>query len=173
MATTTNRIINANVYVGSGNMLGKIKEIEMPQINFKMVEHQVLGMLGTREFPTGVDKLTAKIAWNSFYKEAIVGLGDPFADISIQVRASLEMWASGGGMQERQPVVIFLRVTPTNLPGGNFKQNEGMETETNLACSYARLTINGEDIYEVDVTNNILKIAGDDKLAVYRQHIGQ
>jgi len=167
-----NRVTNANCYVDGVNFLGKIKEMSMPQANFKMVEHSALGLQGVVEFPTGFEKFEAKIMWNSFYKEALVALGNGYKTVNLQVRSSIEVQGASG-LQERQPMVIFITCTPKNLPLGDFKQNENAELETNLNVTYFKLQMNGEDVYEVDPMNNIYKVDGVDQLSDYRNHIGQ
>ncbi len=166
-----NRLTNANVYVNGNSLLGKVDEITLPSVKNKMVEHKSLGMVGALEFPSGIEKLEGKIKWNSFYDDVLPLMANPYTTLQIQVRASLESYASGGRVKE-VPVVAILTIMPKSLPGGAFKQNDNVEAETDYTANYFKLTIGFVDVVEVDVLANIYKAGGVDVLADYRTHIG-
>src|SRR6056297_2605159 len=84
-----NRLTNANVYMDGNNLLGRAEEINLPQIKHKMSEHKALGMVGSAEFFSGIDKLECKIKWNSLYPEVLKKAANPFRTIQLQARASL------------------------------------------------------------------------------------
>ena len=48
-----------------------------------MVEHKALGMVGTLELPSGVDKMDGEIKWSSFYADALIQVANPYANINI------------------------------------------------------------------------------------------
>lgn len=169
--TTVNRVTNANVYIDGNSFLGKAEEVNLPMIKHIMTEHKALGMVGKFEFFAGVDKMETKIKWNSFYKEAMVKMADPTTTLQVQVRASVETYASAGRTSEK-PLVIYMTAQPKDFPGGNFKQHDNVELESNLNVIYFKLEIDGEILMEVDVLSNIYKVAGIDILAKYRENIG-
>lgn len=166
-----NRLTNANVYMDGKSFLGKVEEISLPDIKHKMSEHKALGMVGMMEFFAGIEKMEAKIKWNSFYVDAMKKMANPTKAIQLQVRGSLENYNSTGrGAQ--QPVVIFLTCTSKNFPTGNFKQHDNVECESMLNVTYCRLEVNNESIMEVDILSNIYKVDGVDILAEYRANLG-
>jgi|ERR1044072_3627071 P2 family phage contractile tail tube protein len=166
-----NRLTNANVYMDGKSFLGKAEEINLPAIKHMMSEHKALGMVGKMEFWSGIDKMEAKIKWNSFYPDALKKMADPTTAIQLQVRGSLEEYAAQGRVSQ-QPVVMFLTVMAKDFPMGSFKQHDNVESETNLSVTYSRMEINREAIVEIDVLANIYKVNGVDILAQYRQNIG-
>jgi hypothetical protein len=171
MATTVNRLTNANIYVNGNSLLGKAEEITLPVIKQKMSEHKALGMVGSVEFPSGIDKLEAKIKWNSFYADIMKQVANPFASLQIQVRANLENYTASGRTGE-VPVVCIMTSSAKDFPMGNFKQHDNVEAETNLNVTYCKLEIDGEVIMEIDVLANIYKVDGTDLLATYRANTG-
>lgn len=171
MAGAINKITNANVYVEGHNLLGKAEEIDLPDVQSVTTEHKALGMIGSTEFFSGIDKMEARIKWSSVYPEVQKLISNPTKSVRIQIRASLNIHASGG-LQDEQPVVVFLTATPKQFPLGKFKQHESVEMETQLTVTYAKLRVNGEDIYEIDVLSNIFKVGGIDILANYRANLG-
>ncbi len=169
--TSVNRVTNANVYVDGNSFLGKAEEVNLPMIKHIMSEHKALGMVGKFEFFAGIDKMEMKIKWNSFYKDAMTKMADPTTTRQIQVRASVETYGAAGRTSE-ESLVIYVTAQPKDFPGGNFKQHDNVELESNLNVIYFKLEISGEILMEVDVLANIYKVAGVDILAKYRENIG-
>lgn len=166
-----NRLTNANIYVDGNSMLGRAEEVNLPVIKHKMVDHKALGLVGVAEFWAGVDKMEAKIKWNSFYPDAMKKAANPFKAVNIQVRSSLEVYGAGGRLEE-QAVVCYMTAMYKDFPAGNFKQHDNVEVESNLSVTYCKLVINGEEITEIDVLANIYKVNGEDLLANYRANLG-
>lgn len=171
MPTAVNRLTNANIYVNGNSLLGKAEEVNLPSVKQKMSEHKALGMVGSVEFPSGIDKLEAKIKWNSFYADVMKLMGNPFSSLQIQVRASLENYTSAGRTGE-VPVVCTMTASAKDFPMGNFKQHDNVEAETNFNVTYCKLEIDGDVVMEIDVLANIYKVDGTDVLANYRANTG-
>jgi P2 family phage contractile tail tube protein len=166
-----NRCTNANIYLDGGSFLGRAEEISLPDIKFKNAEHKAIGMVGSMEFFSGIEKMEGKIKWNSFYAEVLKKVADPTKQISLQVRASVETYGSGGRL-EQKPLVVFLSIQAKNFPAGNFKQHDNVELETSFNCYYMKQEFNGEEIVEIDVLSNTYKVNGVDLLATYKNNLG-
>jgi uncharacterized protein len=166
-----NRVTNANVYINGSSFLGKAEEIDMPKITAVMAEHKALGMAGKLELPAGFDKMEARIKWNSFYKDAMVLMGNPYEVVSLQCRSSLETYTAAQRTAE-VPVVVFIKGQFKSIPTGNFKQHDNVEMESNLAVTYVKVEIDGQPVVEFDALANIYKVNGIDILAQYRANIG-
>lgn len=168
---SVNRVTNANIYLNGQNHLGKAEEVELPMIKQIMVQHKALGMIGSVEFFAGLDKMEAKIKWNSFYADTMKVAADPTKTVQLQVRASLETYDSGGRSAQK-PLVAFLTAQYKDFPIGNFKQHDNVELTSMLSVTAIRLEIDGEEIISVDVLANVYKVAGTDALATYRANLG-
>lgn len=166
-----NRLTNANIYLDGNSLLGRAEEVNLPVIKHKMADHKALGLVGVAEFWAGIDKLEAKIKWNSFYLDAMKKAANPFAASNIQVRSSLEVYGASGRLEE-QPVVCYMTAMYKDFPMGNFKQHDNVELESNLSVTYCKLVINGTEVMEIDVLANIYKVDGVDMLANYRANLG-
>lgn len=169
---SVNRLTNANVYVNGNNLLGRVQEIELPVVKQKMAEHKALGMVGSVEFFAGLEKLEAKLTWNSFYADAMKTAADPSKTVQLQVRSSLETYDSTGRSGE-VPVVVFMTAQHKDFPLGNYKQHDNVELVSMLSVTAFRLEVDGANILEIDVLSNIYKVDGTDILAKYRANIGQ
>lgn len=170
MAGTTKRVTNANIYVNGNNFLGRAEEVMVPEVKFKKSDHKALGMVGTFELFSGFDKMEGSIKWNStdpdVYK--IFASADV---IKIQVRASMETHVSTG-IESESKVVYYLTIQPSNISGVGFKQHDNVESTTNFSCTYIKMEVDDETIYEIDVLSNIWIVDGVDKLENYRANLG-
>ncbi len=171
MSQEIKRVTNANIYMNGNSLLGRAEEVMAPTIKHKMAEHKALGMIGAVEFFSGIEKMEAKIKWNSFYKDVLDKVGNPILPLNLQVRSSLETYSSGGRSAE-VPVVIYMTATAKDFPTGNFKQNDNVELETNLSVTYCKMEIDGVETLEIDLLANIYKVKGVDILAQYRANLG-
>ena len=166
-----NRLTNANIYMDGNNLLGRAEEISLPMIKHKMSEHKALGMIGSAEFFSGIEKLECKIKWNSLYPEVLKKAANPFKTVQLQARASLETYNSMGKLAEA-PAIAYISGTFKEFPLGNIKAGDNAEYETNLAVNYAKLIVAGEEIFEIDILENIYKVSGVDIMQDYRNNIG-
>ena len=165
------RITNANIYLDGQSLLGRADSIDLPQVKAKMTEHKALGMVGTIEAFAGFEKLEGKVRWSSYYADVLKKVANPFKAVQLQVRGSMPI-ILGGSVSREAPVVALLSVVFTSLPGGVFKQHENVELETDFIAYYMKLTVDGQDVTEIDVLENIYKAGGVDLLAQYSANIG-
>lgn len=166
-----NRLTNANVYIDGASHLGKIEEIDLPKLSMKMVEHKALGMVGSFELPSGLDKMEVRVKWNSLYVDAISKMANPYASHEFSCRSSVENWTAAGRTGQ-QPYKCTFRGTFTEIPTGNFKQHDNVDLETKINVTYLKLEYNGVAKLEIDVLANIWKVDGQDILTTYRENIG-
>ena len=159
-----NKLTNANVYMNGVNLLGRAEEVQLPQIKHKMAEHKALGMVGSAEFFAGIDKMECKIKWNALYPAVMAVCSNPFLATMIQVRANL-------GIKE-VPATAFLIGTFKEFPLGNIKPQENAEYETTMSVTYAKLVVDGVEIFEIDVLENIYKVGMVDMLSTFKKNTG-
>ena len=166
-----NRIVNANIYIEGVNLLGRAEEIKLPDITAIMNEHKALGMVGKMELPSGFDKMEGEIKWNSLYEEAAKYMANPFKALQLQCRSSIEVYASGGRVEE-VALATFLTVTFKKNPLGTFKQHDNAEFSSAFSATYIKQVIKGKEVLELDYMANIFKVNGEDLLSTYRDNIG-
>src|SRR5690349_20040934 len=111
------KITNANVYIdGSLNLLGKAKQVTLPEIVGTIETHKGLGMIGSIEYVTGIEALLTKISWHGFYPEQAVG-ANFLAAHKLQVRAPVQRFGPGG-LEETVPLTVFLTASWKKIPLG-------------------------------------------------------
>ena len=162
---------NANVFIDGVSLLGQAAEVTLPEVTAVMSEFKALGMQGTLEVFSGVEKMEATIKWTSFYADVLKAIGNFTKSVQLQLRGNLQEYGAGGVTNE-VPYVVMMTATAKKFPSGSFKASTMSEQETSFAVSYLKVSINRVDIIEVDVIANIYKVDGVDVLATYRTNIG-
>lgn len=167
----TDQIRNANVYIDGTSYMGKAREVQLPEIKQKMNENKALGMFGTKKLPAGLEALESRIKWASWLPEVMKKAANPYKPVDIMVRGNYETYSSAGIATE-QPAICYMKATFQNIPLGTIQQNENVEVETQLAVDYLKLVVNGVELFEVDIDNNIYIVDGVDLLRQFRQNLG-
>lgn len=171
MAINTHRITNANCYLDGNSLLGQVEEATIPDVKKIMVEHKALGMIGKPEFSSGLDKMEAKIKFNSIYPDAIKSAAGFGNSVKLQLRSSVEVF-EGGSKTSEKPYVVFMTGQFTNVPAGGFKAMENVEVEMNLSVTAIRVEFDRVELFNVDVNANIWIVDGVDQLETYRSNLG-
>lgn len=170
-AININRITNANCYLDGNSLLGQIEEATLPDIKKIMTEHKALGMIGKPEFVSGIDKMEAKLKFNSIYPDAIKAAGGFGNSVKLQLRSSVEVY-QGGNKTAEKPYVVFMTGQFTNIPAGGFKAMENVEVELNVSVTAIRIEFDRNELINIDVNANIWIEDGVDQLEQYRANLG-
>jgi len=165
------RVFNARVYIDGTDLIAKAEEVDLPKVKFKFADTKGLGLYGETELPTGLDKMEARLKFNSMYPEFVALAADPFTARTVIVRASKQDWTNQGVMREL-PVKAELRGFFREFDTGKLKRADASEMEATMSVYYYRLEIDGQEVLEIDVFNNIYKVNGEDKLLAYKVNIG-
>lgn len=171
MGYTIAKLRDANVYVNGTSTHGQSTEISLPNIQASKSEYKALGMVGTPKFFNGFDALEATIKWSSPNNDIKKYVADPRNAVDFMIRSSREIY-EGGDLKEEQPVIYFIKGSVSNYGLGTLKKGEDTETETKIDLTYIKEVVNGEEIVELDIVNNIFRIGGQDMLAKYRKNLG-
>jgi len=170
MGIDVRKIYNANVYVDGANFLGRVEEATLAEIKMKMTEHKAVGMIGSVEFPSGIEKMEASLKWAGAYNEAML-LSNPFVARKIMIRASVEKYDATGRVSE-VPAVFTMTATAKNAQGGSFKQHDNWDATTQFNVTSIKIEYGGIAVLEYDAMANIYKVAGADILAQYKANTG-
>ena len=162
-----NRITNANVYLKGTTLIGRLEEIELPNIKFSTEDVKALGMFATIEMPTGLDKLEAKLKWNAVYGDNFKD-ESPIKSCSLTIKSNMKSQGAGGVLKNI-PVTVTLSGVFKEIPLGTLKGQEKIDgLQHVMTVYYVKLEEAGTQIYEVDVFNNIIKFGSEDILNEFR-----
>ena len=164
-----NSITNANAYRDGNTLIGKLEQIDLPAIKFKSEDISALGLFSNVEIPTGLEKMEAKLKWNSIY-DADWKAASPVTSSTIVVKSNM-VKQTAGGRTEQIPVTASVKGVYKELPTGNLKANAKFDgAEHLMSVNYYKLEVGGKKIYEVDIFNNILFIGDTDILESFRNN---
>jgi hypothetical protein len=164
-----NSIFNANAYRDGNTLIGKIEQIDLPNIKFKTEDIAALGLFSSIEIPTGLEKMEAKIKWNAIY-DTDWKAASPVSKSTIVVKANMTKHGADGRTQQVQ-VTATVRGIYKELPSGNLKSNSKFDgAEHLMTVNYYKLEVAGAKIYEVDIFNNILFVGSEDILESFRSN---
>ena len=166
------RLINANIYIGNNNLLGTASEVNLATLKSKTNDFESLGMYGTLEFNSGIDKMEASIKWNHFDAQVLAIEADLINRVRMQVHCYIQEHQAGGIVAERAAVVV-MTVGFKEFQGGMIKPKEQIERESPLSVDEITITVDGTEILMYSAIANIYRVNGVDKLARYRGAIGQ
>jgi uncharacterized protein len=172
MSISVNRITNANIYVNGLSCLGMAEEVTIPRPKAKMEEHKGLGMVGTGEFPAGLDKLEAKIKWVSLYLAPELMLGSPYTVNRYQIRGNLENYTPLG-LASQTPVTVLMSGPMKDLGELKFAQHKNVDVTTTVTVYHAEQYIGGIQVFLYDLFSNTFVVDGVDQLAQFRANIGE
>lgn len=171
MALTISKVQDANIYINGTSAHGQAQEVDLPEIPYNKSDYKALGLIGVLKFFNGFDALEATIKWNYPENDIQIACANPYQSIVLQVRSNKCVY-SGGTISSQEPVVVDLKATPATHGLGSFKAKEDTDLSTKLDISYLKETVNGQELIEIDIENNIFRINGVDQLAAYKQNLG-
>ncbi|MDL2289958.1 phage major tail tube protein [Paludibacteraceae bacterium OttesenSCG-928-F17] len=166
-----NKVYDANVYVNNSSTHGTASEVTCPTITAKMSDYNALGMAGTASFFNGFEAMELTIKWTYPDNDVKAACANFLKPVDLMIRSSKSEFDSDGIANEA-PVVIYLKGYPKQHPGGTYKKNEDTEVESVFSVLYYKEEVDGDEIVEVDVLNNIYIVDGVDMLAERRQNLG-
>ena len=165
------KVCDANVYVNNASKHGQASEITPPTVTALMSDYKAMGMVGSIELFNGFDKLETTIKWTYPDNETQKAFANFLKPVDLMIRSNKAEYDSGG-INEDKPIVMYVKGYPKAHPAGTYKAKEDTELENTLTVQYYKLEIDGEEIIEIDVLNNIYKVGGEDLLATRRENLG-
>jgi hypothetical protein len=163
-------VSNASVWVNGAVQIGTCSEVELPEIKQLLIEHEGLGVIGTVETFVGIEAMEATFTWTSFDAASYKAIANPTQPVQLQTRASQKTSGLLGDIEV--PVVVFLSGIFKTVPLGKLKKGETIELSSEMAVSYVRLLLGGEELLEIDIFSNTYKVAGTDILSQWRTNLG-
>lgn len=147
------------VQVDGYNLLG-IAEVKLPDINFKTMDLEGAGIMGTisQAIFGNVDSLEVEVTFNTISAPAFKLL-----DISgklIEFKSEIVGFETTTHGATGEFMRIALRGTTKGLSLGSLKIGDMMKIPFKLEATYLELWMNGEQCYKIDKFNSIFEVAG-------------
>lgn len=171
MPNQISTLYNANVYINGDSFAGVAEEVTLPDLKAKMTELKALSNIGGFELPTGLDKMTMKIKWNTVNADVMTNSADFYNSSDIMIRANIDEWENGS-RSGTAPCVAFIRGLNKNLPAIVLKHQDNPDVEQEFSVTGYKLEIDGNVIFDVDFFANVYIVNGVDMMADYRANLG-
>jgi len=158
---------NFNGYIDNRGYAGNISELTLPKLNVKVSDFLAGGLDAPLGIDMGQEKMEATIVLGGYDSDAMEtwGNGDS-TTIPFVAKGALESY--NGTVKAVRAVMMG---KTRGLETGTWKPGEPSPVTFTIECTYYRLTIDGKDIFEIDILNMVRKINGVDRLASIRAAI--
>ncbi|HDR9032698.1 phage major tail tube protein [Burkholderia vietnamiensis] len=158
-----------NLFQNGENFVGQVAEVTLPKLTRKMEDWQGGGMGGPIKVDFGNEGIQMEWTAGGFMKSVLQQYG-------ITQHDGVLLRFAGGYQAEDSTSVdaieIVIKGRHSEIDPGTAKSKEDTSFKVTTVASYYKLSINGEDIIEIDFVNMIEKINGSDLLAALRTAIG-
>jgi P2 family phage contractile tail tube protein len=158
---------NFALFVDGRGYAGRCDEVTPPKLTLKTEEHRAGGMDAPIELDMGMEKLELQGTLAEYSAEVIKLFGlTTDAVKQLTLRGAIE------GDDGVVPVVINLRGAWKELDPGTWKTAGKMPLKFSVGCRYYKMTIDNDELIEIDIENMVRKIGGTDQLAAQRDALG-
>lgn len=163
------KLKNFNVFNDGNNYVGQFKSVTLPKLTTKLEEWRGGGMDIPVEVDMGMEKLTAEMTLGGYDASTFKQYGMiDVANTLLRITGAIQRDDSG----EVLSVEVVMRGRFTEVDFGDMSAGEDTEIKLTASLSYYKLSINNEELVEIDAINMVKKIGGKDVLEPYRRALG-
>ncbi|WP_213715035.1 phage major tail tube protein [Cedecea lapagei] len=165
------KLKHMNMFNDGNNWQGITESLTLPKYTRKFEKFRGGGMAGAVDIDMGLDDGALDTEYTIGGTESLVfkQIGKTTVD-AIQTRFTGSIQRDDTG--EVQAVELVTRGRIKEVDSGEWKTGESSTTKVSMTNSYAKLTINGEVVYEVDLVNMIEIVDGVDLMEAHRAALG-
>ncbi|HBP8838309.1 TPA: phage major tail tube protein [Escherichia coli] len=165
------KLKHLNLFNDGNNWQGIVESLTLPKFTRKFEKYRGGGMAGAVDVDMGLDDGALDTEFSIGGMESLLfkQLAKTTADgVQLRFTASIQRDDTG----EVQAVELVVRGRHKEIDSGELKTGESNATKVSSTNSYAKLTINGEVLYEVDTINMVEIVDGLDLMEAHRHAIG-
>lgn len=165
------KLKHLNLFNAGDNWQGLIESVTLPKVTRKFEKYRGGGMAGAVDIDMGLDDgaLDTEFTCGGVEAKLFKQMGTLTVD-GVQLRFTGSIQRDDTG--EVQAVELVVRGRHKELDSGEWKTGESSTTKVSGTNSYAKLTINGEVLYEIDLVNMIHIVDGTDLMETHRNALG-
>lgn len=158
-----------NLFGDGNNWQGQVPELTLPELTRQVEEYRGGGMDGTLEIDMGQEAMEFEWQVGGMIVDIFDHYGAPVHDAGLlRFMGSYEDDETGDGVS----VEIVTRGRHKAIAMGDVTPGQTNTISVTTALSYYKLTVDGEQILEIDVPGNVFRVRGEDRLADRRQRLG-
>ncbi|MGE4299816.1 MAG: phage major tail tube protein [Desulfovibrionaceae bacterium] len=159
---------NFTVFVDGVGYAGKVAECEPPKLKVKREDFNAGGMAGPRKMDMGLEAMEATMTFEEYSPELFKQFGlVPGGEVGVTMRGAMQ-----ANTPDAQAIIAVLRGKFHEDDLGTWKPGDKSQFKLTMDVHYYKLTINGEDLREIDMDNGVRIINGTDQMASVREALG-
>jgi P2 family phage contractile tail tube protein len=158
-----------NIFNDGNNYQGQVAEVVLPKLTKKMEEWKGSGMNGPIKYDMGQEAMVLEWTIGGLMRGVLDQWGVTTHN-GVMVRFAGGYQSPDSGTVDAVEVVV--RGRHSEIEMGTAKPGEDTAIKIVTEVSYYKLTINGQDVIEIDLIGMVEKVNGTDRLADLRQAIG-
>ncbi len=168
----TTVITDGTLYLGR-NLFGTVTNIKAPEIEPNTLEIKTLGSVGTYSLSmTSVKELKSSATLTGYDMKVFKQIADPTKELTMTIYAEIKEY-DGAALTSQKSLKIKMRGTCSKFQLlGEMKAQENIEFPMEFNNTAVKKTVDGKDIYEIDIPNYIYKVNGVDLLAKTKKNLG-
>lgn len=163
------KLKNMNLFLNGESFIGVAGEVTLPKLSLKTEEWRGGGMLGPVMIDQGLDKLEMEYTLGGLAASAIRDFGATSHD-AVMLRFAGAYQEDGTGSVKALEAVARGRYAEIDM--GNAKPGGDTEHKHKLACSYYKLSVDGQDWIEIDLLAGTFIVFGVDRQAEIQAALG-
>ncbi|MBD8268381.1 MULTISPECIES: phage major tail tube protein [Pseudomonas] len=165
------KLKNLNLFNDGNSYLGVAKTVTLPALGRKMEAYRGGGMNGPVKADLGFSDDGIQFEWKTGGLDLI-----SLRQFGAVNASSVALRFSGPYQQddtgEVSNVEVVVRGRHETIEMGDAQPGEDTEHSMTTTCSYYKLTVDGEEIIEIDLLNFVEKVNGVDMLEKHRTAMG-
>jgi P2 family phage contractile tail tube protein len=163
------KLKNFALFGDGESWVGEIPSVTLPKITRKTEEYRAGGMHGPVEIDLGHEKLELSIKAGGLKTQLITMLGAQTVGANVFRFAGAYQDETTGQVSAAE-IIIRGRLREWNP--NEAKAGEDNDHEFTIAASYYKLTVNAEELLEIDVPGMVFRVGGTDQYSAIRAAIG-
>jgi hypothetical protein len=163
------KLKDMNFFEDGTSFKGQIPEVTLPKLTMKLEEYRAGGMLGPVPINFGLEKIDLEFKAGGLVRELFRNFGATLADAKLNRFAGAYQDDSTGTVVACE---IVTRGITAEIDMGTAKPGDDTEQTFKTACSYYKMTVDGEDWIEADMIGGTFIVFGVDRRAGIRAAIG-
>ena len=165
------KLKNLNLFNEGNSYVGVVKSVTLPTLGRKMEAFRGGGMNGPVKADLGMSDDGIQFEWKTGGLDLI-----SLRQFGAVNASSVALRFSGPYQQddtgETSNVEVVVRGRHETIEMGDAQPGEDTEHSMTTTCSYYKLTVDGEEIIEIDLLNFVEKVNGVDMLEKHRTGMG-
>ncbi|MGL4449175.1 MAG: phage major tail tube protein [Shewanella sp.] len=165
------KLKHLNLFLDGDNWIGVAEEYTPAKLSLKLEAYRGGGMPGAAHINMGLDDGALDTEFSFGGYEAALFKKQHSAKIDgVMLRFAGSFQRDDTG--DVVAVEIVQRGRIKELDGGTLKTGDNTQLKVSLANTYYKVTVDGEELVEIDLVNMIHKVGGDDMMEDHRAAIG-